>query len=327
MKYNSKSLKQKSISVIDFLKELNQLHWFSKLNYSQNPNLLKVLNSLAHDKTYNLELRIAISVEEETVNIRYLTYFIPILELLTFFNRYGSENLFLGKISLNIIINQNLGKYIDQGVNNFETYFETNKKLIQAFIQFYYPKVMRQVKINVDDFDYQILNNKQIFTDKIKFKLKSDKIFERLVTFSMKRNSVASNEKALKYALGHTLLFGDFIKNDRGERLDAIITIGGGAEKYFNHFRESISEHIEIENYYKPLQIRLIQNNGSHPPYYTYSNDLPITNLLVSDMDLVMEHQVTNFASDFEVITKSITFLQKVKSYLYFLKKFLQTNS
>ena len=305
---------------------LNQLDWFNKTNYSQNPNLLEILNNLALDEKYNLELRIAVSVEQKPFSIRYLTYFIPILELLALFNRSQKEGLFLGRISLKIIINQNLGKFIDQDVTDFETCFKRNKNLIQGFIRSYYPKIIHLIKIDIDNFDYQILNDKKMIPDILKAKLTSDKIFQKLVSFSSKRNPINAIEKALKYALGHTLLFGDFIHNNSENKPNALITIGGPAEKYFNHFRKNISESREIENYYKPYQVRLLQNNGSHPPYYTYPKDLPITELITGNIESILRHQLTNFAIDFEVITKSITTKNKLKSYLYFLKKFLQTN-
>lgn len=323
----SLSNSEKNIKILEFLKTLNQLHWFSKLNYSQNPNLLEILNNLANNENYNLELRVGASIEEKPINIRYLTYFLPCLELLALFNRGQKEGLFSGIISLRIIINHNLGKQIDQQISNFESYFKRNKNLIRDFIRSYYPKIIRLIKIDIDNFDYKILDEDKIITDSLKNKLKSDKIFQKLISFSQKRNTEDAHEKALKYALGHTILFGDFVHNDSENKTNVIITIGGPAEKYFNHFRNLISESLEIENHHKPLQVRLIQNNGSHPPYYSYPNDIPIIELLTGNVEEIMENQLTNFGTDFEVITKSITTKNKLESYLYFLKQFLQTNS
>lgn len=323
----SLSNSEKNIKILEFLRKLNELHWFSKLNYSQNPNLLEILNNLAVDENYNLELRLAVSIEEKTINLRYLTYFMPSLELLTLFNRVQKEGLFSGKISLRIIINNNLAKLIGQQIVNFETYFMRNKNLIGVFIRSYYPKITQQIKIDTDNFDYQILNDEHIISDEVKLNLKSDKIFEKLIGFSQKRNTTNASEKALKYALGHTILFGDFIRNESGDKPNAVITIGGPAEKYFNHFRKEISEKLELEDHYKPFQVRLIQNNGSHPPYYSYPKDVPMTELLTDNIESIMENQLANFSTDFEVITKSTTTKNKLESYIYFFKKFQQTNS
>jgi len=315
------SSKDKNLKIIELLYKINHLHWFHKENYHQNPVLLDALNKLGTDKDFKLEIRIAITTQNEQINSRFLTYFIPALELQSLFNQNKNNGVFLGNINLKIILNQHLTNFVAETQDNQQEYFDARKNLIQAFIRKFYPKIIKSVKIEVDDFDYSGLESSLSLTEDNKSEIHSHNYFQKLIQFATKREHLNPIESALKYALSHTLLFGDFITHKTENKPNAIITIGGPAEKYFNYFREFFSSQLDLENYYKPLQIRLIQNNGISPPYYNYSQDLSESDIDLAKIDETIKHSKTHFPLDFQTISNSIMTNFSLSNYFIFFKQ------
>jgi methylase of polypeptide subunit release factors len=269
------------------------------------------------------------------VNYRFISYFIPLFWI--------AEKLLDQKIS-NFELRIFEGVQIANIVNSYdlEKLKERQRKnirFISAFVDEFVPNIKDYLKF-VDDLEYSYPSQQDILYLKeviLKKYPESQKYLEILTRWANSKNSNLDQQnlknKAFFYAFTHCLFLKDFFdpKLTPTEKFgENVISLGGGAEKIFNYFREKISLELLKDSSLKfPTQnLRLIQPVGKYPPYYDTLYDQKIEkNLCFSDfVEFVKQKKESNGISakflilDLEIVYQ---FLQRnyKKEANTFLKK------